>query len=92
VTFNSATDIRSTVAFPNTIAVGDEFLFTPFSTNIGAAMGNVQGTTNVDEADGSIVAGTGGVCVVVDVEMLGRLDSKVLFIFGDHVYGCTDTI
>lgn len=92
VTFNSGADIRATVAFPYTIAVGDEFLFTPFSNHPHAAMGNVQATTGLAEADGSIVAGTGGVCVVVDVEMLDRLTSKVLFIFGDHVYGNTTTL
>jgi hypothetical protein len=93
VTFNSAVDIRSTVAFYNAIAAGDQFLWAPYSfNNTSAAMGNVQATSNIAEADGSIAAGTGGVCVVVDLEMRGPRDSNVLFIFGDHVYGITNTI
>ena len=93
VTFNSAADIRATVAFYNTIAAGDEFLQCPWAKEmVGTGIGNVQGTTNVDQADASIVAGTGGVAVVVDLELNERTDSAVLFILGDHIYGNTTTI
>lgn len=79
------------VAFDNDIAVGDEFLFCPWSNyGTGAAnidgVGNVQTTTLFTQADATIASGTGGAAVVVDLELNGRTDSAVHFILGDHQY------
>ena len=93
VTFNSATDVRSTVAFYNAIAVGDEFHQCPWSVEVvGAGLGNVQATTNLYQADASIVAGTGGVAVVVGLKLRGATNSDVLFIICDNILNNTTTI
>jgi hypothetical protein len=86
-TFNSAASVVVTVPFLNDIAVGDEFLWSPFAKEPGAGCGNVQTTTLFTQADASIVAGTGLVTVVTDVEMNGASDSAVRFLLQDHLYG-----
>lgn len=91
VTHNSAQDFVVTVAFLNDIAVGDEFLFCPWSAyGTGASaidgVGHVQATTLFTQANAIIASGTGGAAVVVDLELEGRTDSAVLFVFGDHQY------
>jgi hypothetical protein len=86
-TFNSATSEVVTVSFLQDIAVGDQFLQCPWSVApVGAGGGNVQTTTLFTQADATIVAGTGLVAAVVDLELNGRTDSAVLFIMPDHVY------
>jgi hypothetical protein len=87
--FSSATSVTVTVPFSRAIAVGDEFLWTPFTAEPGAGCGNVQTTTLFTEADGSIVAGTGLVVTTYDIEMKGALDSAVLFQLADHLYNQT---
>mgnify|MGYP001583793040 CR=1 FL=1 len=91
-THTGATSFAVTVAFLNDIAVGDEFLFCPYSnygTGAGAidGVGNVQTTTLFTQANASIASGTGGEATVVDLELNGRTDSSVLFILQDHQYG-----
>lgn len=90
-THNSATDFAVTVAFLNDIAVGDEFLFCPWSmvgTGGGGidGVGHVQATTLFTQANAAIASGTGGAAVVVDLELNGRTDSAVLFILQDHQF------
>ena len=85
-TFNSAQDVVVTVPFTRTIAVGDTFHAVPWAKEPGTGAGNVQATTLFTEGDATIVAGTGLVAAVVDLEMLGSLDSAVLFILADHMY------
>lgn len=97
VTFNSATDVRATVAFYNAIAVGDIFHQCPWAIEVvGAGIGNVQATTTLDQADASIVAGTGGVAVVVGLDLEGvdgwGQGSRVHFILGDHILNNTTTV
>ena len=86
-TFNSASDEVVTVPFTRAIAVGDTFHQCPWAKEPGAGAGNVQATTLFTEADALIVAGTGLVATVVDLEMNGPLDSYVTFILADHVFG-----
>lgn len=87
-TFNSATDVVVTVPFKNDIAAGDEFLWCPYNAcDAGAGGGNVQTTTLFTEANAAIVAGTGLVAAVCDLELNGRLDSYVQFILADHAFG-----
>ena len=86
-TFNSAQDIVVTVPFTRTIAVGDTFHQCPWAKEPGAGAGNVQTTTLFTQADATIVAGTGLVAAVVDLELKGSTDSYVLFITPDHAYG-----
>ena len=94
-TFNSAVDIRCLVPFLRDIAVGDEFLWVPYSPFGAAATyianGNLQATTNVAEADGSISAGTGAAVSIVDLELNGTLDTYVEFILGDHIHNVYTT-
>lgn len=90
-TFTSAVSVAVTVPFLADIALNDEFLFCPWTIfGDGAAdhdgVGNVQGTTNVDQANASIASGTGGAAVIFDLELEGRSDSYVLFTLQDHQY------
>ena len=89
VTHNSAVSFVTTVPFPRTIAVGDEFLFCPWSAfGTGAAnidgVGHVQTTTLITQADASIASNTGGAVVVYKLACKGRTDSEVQFVFADH--------
>ena len=91
-THTGSTSFGVTVAFLNDIAVGDEFLFCPWSMiGTGAAsldgVGNVQATTLFTQANAIIASGTGGRATVVDLELNGRSDSSVLFILGDQQFG-----
>jgi hypothetical protein len=90
VTHNSATDFVTTVPFPRAIAVGDEFLFIPYNMfGTGASAidghGNLQATTNIYQADGSIASGTGGAVMVTGLELNGRSDTFVRFMLADHI-------
>ena len=91
-THTGSTSFAVTVAFLNDIAVGDEFLFCPYSnygTGAGAidGVGNLQTSTLFTEANASIASGTGAAATIVDLELNGRTDSAVLFILQDHQYG-----
>ena len=88
-THSSGTSFTVTVPFPRAIAVGDEFLFCPYSHLGGAGArdgaGNVQATaTDFLDADGAIASGTGGVVAVTELQLNGRADSYVLFVLQDH--------
>ena len=90
VTHNSASDFVTTVPFPRTIAVGDTFLWVPYNVfGTGASAidghGNLQATTNIDGADGSIATGTGGAVMVMQLELNGRSDTYVRFMLADHI-------
>jgi hypothetical protein len=91
-THNSATSFVVTVPFPFAIAVGDTFLFCPWSTQ-GSGAGGVDGNANVPastllyQADASVASGTGGDAAVYHLETNGPSDSKVQFLILDHVYG-----
>lgn len=78
-----------TVPFPRAIAVGDTFLFTPYSgfgTFAASLDGSnaVQLTTLFDQADGSIASGTGAELMVVKQELEGTLNTNILTMFRDH--------
>lgn len=91
-TFNSAASAVVTVPFPNTIAVGDTFLWSPYS-RMQPAAGNLQATaTNFLDADASIAAGTGGVVAVTNVNFGTAAASYVEFILGDHALGVANTL
>jgi hypothetical protein len=85
--FSSGVSATVTAPFTRAIAVGDEFLWAPFTAEPGAGCGNVQTTTLFTEADASIAAGTGLVTATYDIEMNGALNSHVLFQLQDHIYG-----
>lgn len=93
--FSASTSITVTVPFPNDIAVGDEFLWAPYFESGAAttyiANGNLQTTTDLTEADGSIASGTGGAVVIYSIEAKGASDSYVLFRLGDHIHGVYTT-
>lgn len=89
-THTGSTSFTVTVPFPRAIAVNDEFLWVPYNTfGTGAAgidgHGNVQTTTNIDAADGSIATGTGGAVMVTYLELNGRADTYVRFLLADHI-------
>lgn len=91
-THTGSTSFTVTVPFPRAIAVGDEFLFAPYSTVGDGTVGedgnsNVQVTTPNDQADASIASGTGGEVTVVDLELNGRSDSYVQFLIADNIFG-----
>lgn len=77
-----------TVAFPNSMAVGDKMLVCPWNTHgIAGGAGNVQLTSDFLEANAIIVPGTGGVASVWELELNGPADSYVTFVFQDHTHG-----
>lgn len=84
--FSSGVSCTVTVPFTRALAVGDQFLWTPFTPEPGAGCGNAQATTLFTEVDGSIVAGTGLVVTTYDVEMNGPSNSYVNFLLQDHLY------
>lgn len=97
ITLNSATSIVTTVPFPRTIAVNDEFLFVPwnaYGTGASAMDGisHVQASTLFTQANAAIASGTGGRVKVVEVVCAGRSDTKVRFLFGDHQYGYANVV
>ena len=94
---SSATSMTVTVAFLNDIAVGDQFLWCPYSVGgDGTATtdggGNVQFTTLFTQADGAIASGTGASEVVYWLELNGRSDSYVQFLNGDHLFSGVNTV
>jgi hypothetical protein len=94
---SSAVSFTVTVAFLNDIAVGDTFLWVPYSVGgDGTATtdggGNVQFTTLLTQADGAIASGTGTGQAVYGLELNGRTDSYVLFINGDHLFSGVNTV
>ena len=88
--FSSATSVTVTVPFPRSIAIGDTFLWVPYNTfGTGASdidgHGNLEPTTNIDGANGSIAVGTGGAVMVTYLELNGRSDTFVRFMLADHL-------
>ncbi len=88
----STTSLTVTVAFPYSMAVGDTFAAVPwslFGTGVdgGDGAGWVQTSTLFTQADASIASGTGVVCSVVDLELNGTTDSRVLFVLRGHAHG-----
>ncbi len=91
-THTASTSFTVTVPFPRTIAVGDEFLFVPWSLIGDGTVGedgnaNVQVTTLNTQADATIASGTGGEVTVVELELNGRSDSYVQFLIADNIFG-----
>ena len=82
-TYTANTSLVATVPFPRTIAVDDTFAVAPYLPLTTRAL---QLTTNLLEADASIVVGTGGNATVVEVLLAGASDSYVHFIARDHVF------
>jgi len=79
------------VPFPRAIAVGDTFIMIPYNlsgdgTDTTDGNSNIQSTTLFTQADASVASGTGGQVSVVELELNGRSDSNVLFIFDAHVH------
>ena len=90
VTHNSSVSFVTTVPFPRTIAVGDEFLWVPynvFGTGAGGIDGHadLQTTALFSQADGSIATGTGGEVMVTYLELNGISDTYVRFMLSDHI-------
>jgi hypothetical protein len=92
-THNNSTDVRVTVPFNFTIAVGDRFLVLPFSKGEP----NVQLTSAFNEVDTLIVNGTGAELTVVKNKVhTGPPNSdsvpevEVYFVFEDHVWNIGD--
>lgn len=89
ITSASATAATVTVAFDYDTASGDNFLRAPYWP---AQTTNVQLTTNLYQADASIVVGTGAHFTVVEMILNhigaeGRTKSYVLIYARDHVFG-----
>lgn len=96
-TFNSATSVVVTVPFPRAIAVGDEFLFSPWNPYGTGASGldgvsHVQATTLFTQANGAIASGTGGTVRVVALHLGSATTTKVRFMFRDHQYGTANSV
>jgi hypothetical protein len=86
-----STSYTATVAFPNSVAVGDHVLYLPYSR--GSV--NVQFTTNILQANAYIAAGTGADSAVVDVEVETPTNPTsptafVYFVLGDSIYNTVD--
>ena len=89
--WSSGTSITITVQFLNTMATGDQYLFTPFNiagTGAGGADGCGFMTTSTlfTQADNSAAAGSSAEISVVDMLLRGRTDSFVQFKLRDHVH------
>lgn len=84
-----------TVPFPRGIAIGDLFIYVPYSrggdgTDTEDAGGALQ-TTGTDflEADASVVSGSGGTVAIVELEFHGSdplTQSSVYFMSQDHAF------
>ena len=88
----STTSLTATVAFPNSIAVGDQCLYAPFNwagTGADGADGSrwLQVSTLFTQANAIIASGTGTPVSVVDLILAGRTDSYVLFKLRNHHHG-----
>jgi hypothetical protein len=87
----ASTSMAVTVPFPYAVAIGDEFLFCPWSLVGSGAAGSdgvsaVQATAAFTQANAAIASGTGGVADVVDLELNGPGDSYVQFCVSDHIH------
>ena len=84
------------VPFPNTIAVGDQFIRVPWSRKIvnlqltGTAASKADTGPTFSEANGSIATGTGAGVRILDV-LFDMVNSEALvhLIGGDHFYNST---
>jgi hypothetical protein len=90
-TVTSTTSITVTVAFPNSIAVGNKVLQLPYS--LGSH--KVQPTATFTEADGSVALGTGMDCAVWNLELMRPINSTnpevfVEFILHDSIFNPID--
>ncbi len=90
-THTGSTSLVVLVPYPRAISVGDEFFMIPYAlmgdgTVTTDGNSNLQTTTLFTQADASIASGTGGQVSVVDLELNGRSDSRVLFILDAHVH------
>jgi hypothetical protein len=86
-----ATSYTATVAFPNSVAVGDHVLYLPYKPGTTA----VQGTTNMLQANAYILPGTGMAARVIEVEVDKSSNPTsptawVYFTFGDHAFNPVD--
>lgn len=86
-----ATSSTVTVAFPNSVAIGDKVVVVPYS----CSSHKVQPTTNLVEADASIAIGTGIDCAVVDVKLQSPINATnpeifVYFILHDTIFDPID--
>jgi hypothetical protein len=92
LTHTSTTSLAVTVDWEYPINIGDQFLFVPWTiypgdgTDTSDGNTNVQFTTNLTEADGSIATGSGAIVAVVDILMRGSTDTEVQFTLPDHPY------
>lgn len=98
-THTSTTSLTVTVPFTGAsgIAVGDQFLLSPYNETGSGAAGNdgssqVQLTTLLTQADFTAASGTGIKAQVVELVLRGTTDTLIQFILGDHVFnGATTT-
>lgn len=96
-THTSTTSFTVTTAFNNDIAVGDTFLYVPWSL-VGSGAAGVDGvskvgpTTLLYQADASVASGTGGAVAVFDLELNGATNSYVYFQLADHIFGGATTL
>lgn len=94
VTSVTATTFVSTVEWAHHLAVGDQFIFVPW-TPADVAGNNLQQTTLLKEADQSIAVGTGAAVRIFDLDFdfssvtNARRNSYVLGLLDDHIYGVT---
>ncbi len=94
VTSVAATTFIVTVPFLNDIAVGDQFIFVPW-TPVDVAGNNLQQTTLLKEADQSIALGTGIAARILDLQFdfgsvtAARGNSYVLATLDDHIFNVT---
>lgn len=92
-THNNSTDVRVTVPFDYTIAVGDRFVVLPFAKGES----NVQLTAGFDEVNTLIANGTGAELTVVKSRVNTESPNsdtvpevEVFFVFEDHVWNIGD--
>jgi hypothetical protein len=96
-THTSTTSFTVTVPFNNDIAVGDQFLYIPYSL-VGSGAGGVDGVANLGastllyQADASVASGTGGDVAMYDLELAGASNSFAYFLLADHIFGGTPTL
>ena len=88
----ASVSVGTTVDFENAINVGDQFLMCPWTfypgdgTDTSDGASNLQFTTVFTEADASIASGTGLVCAIYDLILMGANDSRVQILLMDHPY------
>jgi hypothetical protein len=89
-THTGSASFTVTVPFLQSIEVGDEFLWSPYSIGNDGS-GNVQTSTAFTEANGAIASGTGQVANVIEVLTYEENNSSVDFLTGDHALNYTVT-